>query len=87
MEKKNISHLVSPIQDSGNRIQGFEIFGKKPTLHISMFMPCKRIKENTEKYEDCLAQLQELLQKYGDTHYTIMGGDFNADISTKKSSR
>ena len=82
--KKNISHLVSPIPDGGNRIQGIEIAGDKPTLLLSVYMPCKGLKANLEDYDDCLAQVHEILQKYGKTHYIIVGGDFNEDITSQK---
>ena len=72
--KKSIGHLVTPIPDGGNRIQGVEIAGDKPTLLPSVYMPCKGIKDNIEDYEDCLAQVHEILQKYRTTHYIIIGG-------------
>ena len=50
-------------------------------------MPCRGVKENIEDFEDCLAQLYEILQKYGNTHYIILGGDFNDDLYDQKSTR
>ena len=40
-----------------------------------------------EDYEDCLAQVHEILQKYGTSHHVIVGGDFNEDISSRKDTR
>ena len=87
--KKSIGHLVTPIPDGGNRIQGVEIAGDKPTLLLSVYMPCRGIKDNIEDYEDCLAQVHGILQKFRTTHYIIIGGggDFNMDITYHKSSR
>ena len=45
---------------------------------------------NIEDYEDSLAQIHEILQKYRTTHYIIvgvLGGNFNEDISCQNSSR
>ena len=39
---------------------------------------------STKHYEDCLAQVHEILQKYGTSHHVIVGGDFNEDISNGK---
>ena len=50
-------------------------------------MPCRGVKENIEDFEDCLAQLYEILQKYGNTHYIILGDDFNDDLYDQKSTR
>ena len=51
-------------------------------------MPCKGLKDNLEDSDDCLAQVHEILQKYGKTHYIIVGGgggrDFNEDITSQK---
>ena len=65
--KKSISHLVSPIPDGGNRLQDIEVARVKPVLLLSVYMPCRGIKDNIEESEDCLAQLDEILQKYGNT--------------------
>ena len=59
--KKRISHLVSPIPDGGNRLQGIKVAGVKPVLLLSVYMPCRGIKDNIEEFEDCLAQLDEIL--------------------------
>ena len=82
-----MSHLVSPIPDGGNRIQGIQVAGPRPILLLSAYMPCRGVKENIEDFEYCLAQLYELLQKYGNTHYIILSGDFNDDLYDQKSTR
>ena len=87
---KSIGHLMTPFPDCGNRIQAVQIARAKPTLLLSVYMPCRGIKDiNIEDYEDCLAQINEILQKYRTTHYIIVGvlGDFNEDITCQKSSR
>ena len=72
--KKSIGHLVTPFPDGENRIQGVQIASAKPTLLLSVYMPCRGIKDiNIEDYDDCLAQIHEILQKYRITHYIIVG--------------
>ena len=44
--EKNISHLMSSIPDGGNRIQGIEIAGAKPILMLSVYMPCKGLRQH-----------------------------------------
>ena len=72
--KKSRGHLVTPIPNGKNRIQGVQITVAKPTQLLSVYMPCRGIKDiNIEDYEDCLAQIHEILQKYRTTHYIIVG--------------
>ena len=68
-------------------MEGIEVSGEKPMLLLSVYMSCRGIRENVEEYEDCLAQLHEIMQKYGSTHHVIVGGDFNEDISSQKAGR
>ena len=53
---------------------------------ISVYMPCKGLKDNRDKFADCLAQLREICQKYADTHMIILGGDFNEDLNAQRES-
>ena len=85
--QKEIDHLISPITDGGNRIQCVELQGKRPILIISVYMPCRGLKDNIEDFEDCLLQLQEIVTKYSNTHSIILGGDFNEDLSNPDNPR
>ena len=84
--KDSIDHLVNKVSDGGNRIQCVEIASREPLLLISVYMPCKGLRENVEEFQDCLAQVQEIIVKYSDSHGIIVGGDFNEDFFSEKAS-
>ena len=85
--QKKIDHLITSITDGGNRIQCVELQGKQPILIISVYMPCRGLRDNIDEFEDCLSQLQEIVTKYSDTYSIIIGGDFNEDLSSSINSR
>ena len=65
-----------------------EIKGHDPVLLVSAYMPCKGLQDSTENYEDCLAQLSEIVAKFSSSHRIVIGGDFNEDmVDTKKTKR
>ena len=74
--QKKLDHLITPVADGGNRIQCVKLQGKQPMLIISVYMPCRRVKDNVNDFEDCLSQLQKLVTKYQDTHAVLL------DLST-----
>ena len=53
---------------------------------ISVYMPCKGLKDNRDEFADCLAQLREICRNYADTHMIILGGDFNEDLNAQRES-
>ena len=86
--QKSIDHLIVPLPDGGNRSQCVEIKGHAPFLLVSAYMPCKSLQDSTENYEDCLAQLSEIVAKFSCSHRIVIGGDFNEDmVDTKKTKR
>ena len=85
--QKKIDHLITPITDGGNRIQCVELQGKKPILLISVYMPCRGLRDNIDDFVDCLLQLQEILTKCSNTHAILLGGDFNEDLSNASNHR
>ncbi|MEW8548177.1 MAG: endonuclease/exonuclease/phosphatase family protein, partial [Candidatus Thiodiazotropha sp.] len=85
--KKQINHLVTALQDGGNRIQCVEVKGHEPILFVSVYMPCKGLSDNLEDFGDCVDQLNEIVLKYQATHKVIIGGDLNEDINAKPLSR
>ncbi|MCG7879544.1 MAG: reverse transcriptase family protein [Candidatus Thiodiazotropha taylori] len=78
--KKDIDHLIQVKPDGGNRIQCIELKGQTPLLVISVYMPCKGLTDNVEDFNDCLDQLNEIIQKYSSTHIVVIGGDWNEDL-------
>ena len=51
-------------------------------------MPCKGLQDSTENYEDCLAQLSEIVAKFSSSHRIVIGGNFNEDmVDTEKTKR
>ena len=85
--KKQIDHLIRVCQEGGNRIQCVELKGDNPLLLISVYMPCRGLTDNLEDFNDCLDQLNEIIQKYSSTHIVIIGGDSNEDMYTEAQSK
>ena len=50
-------------------------------------MPCRGLSENLEDFNECLDQLNEIIQKYMSTHMIFIGGDWNEDIYLEAQSR
>ena len=84
--KKDIDHLATKLPDGSNRIQCVEFACQDPLILISVYMPCKGLRDNVEDFKDCLMQLQEIFNKYSSTHTVIVGGDFNEDLYVQKQS-
>lgn len=84
--RKSIDHLVTSLPDGCNRIQCIEIAGQFPIILVSIYMPCKGLRENVEEFTECIDQLQEIYTKYSNTHTVIFGGDFNEDLGVVKDS-
>ena len=85
--KKQIDHRIRTCQDGGNRIQCVEVKENSPLLLISVYMPCRGLSENLEDFNECLDQLNEIIQKYMSTHIIFIGGDWNEDIYLEAQSR
>ena len=58
--KDSIDHLVSKVPDGGNRTQCIELAIDDPLLLVSVYMPCKGLREDVDKFQDCVAQVQEI---------------------------
>ena len=56
---------------------------QQPTLVIAVYMPCKGLHDNVDDFEDNLAQLHEIIQKYKNSHQILLG-DFNESIISQK---
>ena len=71
--RKFIDHLFVKLQDRTNRIQCVEIQNQQPVIVLSVYMPCKGLKDNADAFDDCLAKLQEIIQKYRASHSMFVG--------------
>ena len=78
--RKEIDHLVQDLPDGGNRIKCIEIKGNVPILVVSVYMPCRGLKENVEDFADCTDELNEIILKHKSSHKILLGGDRNEDI-------
>lgn len=82
--RKDIDHMVSVLPDGSNRIQCVEITCQNTVLAVSVYMPCRGLRDNVEEFADCISQLQEIYQKYSNSHIVIFGGDFNEDLNSQR---
>ena len=55
----------------------------KPILIICVYMPTSGGSEKTIEYHETVDLLNELLQRYQNTYYIVIGGDINEDLSSK----
>lgn len=87
--KKDIDHLVKPIQDGSEKIQAIEIQGTSGDclLLISAYLPAKGSKNHELEYQECIDQLYELCQKYQESHKIIIGGDMNEDLNIQSNTK
>ena len=87
MWKRTIDHLVRVLPDGGNRIQCVELLTQQPAVVISAYMPCKGLHDNVDEFQDSLAQLQEIIQKFKSSHFILLGGDFNECLTSQKATK
>lgn len=87
--KKDIDHLVKPIQDGSEKLQAIEIQGTSGDclLLISVYLPAKGSKNHELEYQECIDQLYELCQKYQESHKIIIGGDMNEDLNIQSNTK
>ena len=65
----------------GNRIVAIEVLTSPPMCICSVYMPSRNSKSNTpdrEKYQQCLDQLEEILNSFSSTHAVFILCDMNA---------
>ena len=55
----------------------------KPILITCVYMPTSGGSEKTIEYHETVDLLNELLQRYQNTYYIVIGGDINEDLSSK----
>ncbi|CAC5362879.1 unnamed protein product [Mytilus coruscus] len=78
--KKEINENIKELIDGGNRIQAIHIQqGDKPICLTNVYMPSDSKNADIE-YKDTLAQIDEMIEKYKDTHEIIVCGDMNGSL-------
>ena len=65
--RKDIDHIIRPLEDGPEKIQCVEISGNKDTklLLISVYLPAKGSNNHVTEFKECRDELYELFQKYG----------------------
>ena len=85
--RKSLNHLVTVLEDGSERIQCVRVkTAEGPILIISVYMPSKGRGDNISEFQDCIYQLQEIIQKYYD-HFIFIGGDLNEDLTLPSHSK
>ena len=82
---KDLDQIVGMVEVGNERIQCIEVnqISSKPILIICVYMPTSGGREKTIGYYETVDLLNELLQRYQHTHYIVIGGDINEDLSNK----
>ncbi|CAC5412450.1 unnamed protein product [Mytilus coruscus] len=77
-----LDSMIRTLDDGRERIQCVEVLGKENNnlLLISVYLPSTGSRDHYEEFIDTIDQLNEIVLKYQDTHYMIIGGDLNEDL-------
>ncbi|CAG2248154.1 unnamed protein product [Mytilus edulis] len=80
--KMNLDSIIKTLDDGRERIQCVEVFGKDNNnlILISIYLASTGSRDHYEEFKDTIDQLNEIVLKYQDTHYIIIGGDLNEDL-------
>jgi multimeric flavodoxin WrbA len=90
-QKKDIDHMIKPIDLGSERIQCVEI-KERCNSNILLTSACLRVpakgsKNHIAEYQEAIDQLYELHQKYNETHIIIIAGDINEDLNEPTSTK
>lgn len=82
---KDLDQIVGMVEGGNERIQCIEVnqISNKPILIICVYMPTSGGSVKTIEYHKKVDLLNELLQRYPNTHYIVIGGDINEDLSSR----
>lgn len=80
---QDIDQAINIIEGGNERIQAVELLqdNNSPILIVSVYMPTGGGNEKTLEYQDTIDMIYELIQKYQPSHYIILGGDLNEDLT------
>jgi hypothetical protein len=87
--RKEIDHIIKPLEDGSEKIQCIEIHGNKNSRLqvISVYLPAKGSKNHVTEFQECIDEIYELIQKYGNTHKILIEGDLNEDLNNASGSK
>ena len=78
--QKDIEDKIKEITDGGNRIQAIHVQTESdPICLINVYMPSDN-KNSDIEYRDTLAQIDEIAEKFKDSHHIILCGDMNGSL-------
>ena len=55
-----MDYLVTRLSDGGNRIQCIEFSSQDPLLLVSVYMPCRGLRENVDDFKTVLRSCERL---------------------------
>ena len=84
---KKLDKFITSLPDGGERIQCIQFKDQHyPVLIVSAYFPTGGVNSD-DQYMDCLVQLEEILNKYLDSHEILIGGDLNLDLTKNCSNK
>ena len=87
--RKEIDHIIRPLEDGSDKIQCIEIHENKNSRLqvISVYLPAKESKNHVTEFQECIDEIYELIQKYGNIHKILIEGDLNEDLNNASGSK
>jgi endonuclease/exonuclease/phosphatase family metal-dependent hydrolase len=87
--RKEIDHIIRPLEDGSEKLQCIEIHGNKNSRLqvISVYLPAKESKNHVTEFQECIDEIYELIQKYGNIHKILIEGDLNVDLNNASGSK
>ncbi|VDI19393.1 Hypothetical predicted protein [Mytilus galloprovincialis] len=78
----NLDSITKTLDEGRECIQCVEVLEKDNNnlILISIYLPSTGSRDHYEEFKDTIDQLNEIVLKYQDTHYLIIGGDLNEDL-------
>ncbi len=76
--RKDLNNIIKSLDDGDHRITAITVNTKDEKICIiNVYMPCRGYTNSAQEYEDVLAQVAEIMEKFWD-HKIIFCGDMNA---------
>ena len=65
------------------KLQCIEIHGNNNSRLqvISVYLPAKESKNHVTEFQECIEEIYELIQKYGNIHKILIEGNLNEDLN------
>ena len=84
---KDLNYTVKKLTTGCSRIVAVEVLTTPPLCICSVYMPSRNSKTNysdKENYQQCLDQLEEIMDTFGGTHAMLILGDMNASLCKRQ---